>query len=221
MRLFSKYSLFQYGILLTLIYFIALIIVYYCSELKLISSWSDLGDMFAGVFSPVAFLWLVLGFLQQQKELQNNTAALNLQAEQLQKSVEIAERQSSQTAMGIQAAYDAIEKPLKPTLVVNLNMLNYKAEFETCSLQLRLNVVAQHAFKVKIHTIPIITGIDNYSSKILRPGEYDINSTDIIIPRRVYGPTKVIISYESSTTKQYSEEFVFQKHEGGCYTLIE
>lgn len=47
-----------------------------------------LGDFLAGVFSPLAFLWLVLGFLQQGEELRQNGEALRLQAEELRKSVE-------------------------------------------------------------------------------------------------------------------------------------
>lgn len=49
---------------------------------------NNLGDFLAGVFGPIAILWLVLGFFQQGKELKQNTAALELQAEELKKSVE-------------------------------------------------------------------------------------------------------------------------------------
>lgn len=37
----------------------------------------------AGAFSPLAFAWLVLGFIQQGVELRQNSAALILQAEEL------------------------------------------------------------------------------------------------------------------------------------------
>jgi hypothetical protein len=45
------------------------------------------GDFFAGVFSPLAFTWLVIGYFQQGEDLKLNTAALRLQAEELKKSV--------------------------------------------------------------------------------------------------------------------------------------
>lgn len=45
------------------------------------------GDFFAGVFSPLAFMWLVLGYLQQGEELRLSTAALHLQAKELNASV--------------------------------------------------------------------------------------------------------------------------------------
>lgn len=49
---------------------------------------NELGDFLAGVFGPVAILWLILGFFQQGVELRQNTRALNLQAQELSNSVE-------------------------------------------------------------------------------------------------------------------------------------
>lgn len=49
---------------------------------------NNVGDFLAGVFGPVAILWLVLGFLQQGIELRQNAKALELQAEELKNSVE-------------------------------------------------------------------------------------------------------------------------------------
>ena len=49
---------------------------------------NEWGDFFAGVFAPLAFLWLVLGYLQQGDELRLSTDALRLQAEELRNSVE-------------------------------------------------------------------------------------------------------------------------------------
>ncbi|MBK3459244.1 hypothetical protein [Pseudomonas haemolytica] len=49
---------------------------------------NNVGDFLAGVFGPLAVLWLVLGFFQQGIELRQGTQALNLQAIELQASVE-------------------------------------------------------------------------------------------------------------------------------------
>jgi hypothetical protein len=46
------------------------------------------GDFFAGFFAPLAFLWLVIGYLQQGEELKHSTEALRLQAAELRNSVE-------------------------------------------------------------------------------------------------------------------------------------
>ncbi|CUH81125.1 hypothetical protein TRM7557_03252 [Tritonibacter multivorans] len=49
-------------------------------------SLNELGDYLAGAFAPLAFYWLVLGFFQQGKELQNSVDALNQKAIQLKQS---------------------------------------------------------------------------------------------------------------------------------------
>lgn len=46
------------------------------------------GNFLGGAFAPLAFLWLVLGFLQQGEELRHSADALWLQGEELQHSVE-------------------------------------------------------------------------------------------------------------------------------------
>ncbi len=58
----------------------------------------QLGSFLEGAFAPLAFLWLVIGYFLQQKELQQNTAALHSQAKEIQRSVEQAEIQSEKMA---------------------------------------------------------------------------------------------------------------------------
>ena len=53
-----------------------------------------LGSFLEGAFSPLAFLWLVIGFFLQQRELRSNNAAIQLQYEQMRRQVEQAEVQS-------------------------------------------------------------------------------------------------------------------------------
>lgn len=77
------------GVLASLAWFVAagLLIWFKQSELSAMSpnAW---GDFFAGCFAPLAFLWLVLGYLQQGEELRLSTEALRLQADELKNSVE-------------------------------------------------------------------------------------------------------------------------------------
>lgn len=49
---------------------------------------NEIGDLSAGVFGPVAFLWLVLGYVQQGRELKLSSEALQLQAKELKHSVD-------------------------------------------------------------------------------------------------------------------------------------
>lgn len=70
--------------------YLIIMIVWAVSEFRelLAMKPNEFGDLLAGVFSPLAFLWLVLGFLQQGQELQASVNALELQGEELRNSVE-------------------------------------------------------------------------------------------------------------------------------------
>ena len=89
----KKSKLHYWGIAITILYLLGIHAVIYClspsslsnlSEMKL----NDWGDYLAGIFGPIAFFWLILGFIQQGTELEQNTKALQLQAEELKNSVE-------------------------------------------------------------------------------------------------------------------------------------
>lgn len=55
---------------------------------------ADLGSFLEGAFAPLAFLWLVIGLFQQQRELSANNAAIRQQSEALRKTAEHAEAQA-------------------------------------------------------------------------------------------------------------------------------
>ncbi|MBO9492474.1 hypothetical protein J7384_19160 [Endozoicomonas sp. G2_1] len=77
------------GLILTLIYVVGILLILDGRLNQLFTMpLNEVGDFFAGIFGPVAFLWLILGFLQQGKELQQSTKALELQATELNNSVE-------------------------------------------------------------------------------------------------------------------------------------
>lgn len=75
---------------------------------------NELGDFLAGVFGPVAFLWLVLGFLQQGRELKLSSDALRLQADELRASVE----QQTMMVESQKITLENHERSLDPLLVV-------------------------------------------------------------------------------------------------------
>lgn len=76
------------GIVLSISY-IALMVIYAWHE------WDDFlrmkpnefGDFLAGAFGPLALAWVVVGYFQQGIELRQNTRALEMQAEELHRSV--------------------------------------------------------------------------------------------------------------------------------------
>lgn len=83
-----KDARFFWGMLLTVTWLGAAALLLYWKRAELAAmSPNAWGDFFAGCFSPIALLWLVLGYLQQGEELKLNTRALHVQADELKQSV--------------------------------------------------------------------------------------------------------------------------------------
>lgn len=86
-----------FGIVVTVVWLVMLA-VYISAQV----GWTDigntpleiLGSFLEGAFAPLAFLWFVLAFFSQQKELAQNTAAIKMQYVEIQRSAEQAEIQS-------------------------------------------------------------------------------------------------------------------------------
>ena len=55
---------------------------------------SNMGNFLEGAFAPLAFLWLVIGYFLQKKELVQNTNAIKMQYVEIQKSAAQAEIQT-------------------------------------------------------------------------------------------------------------------------------
>lgn len=77
------------GLVLTALYLVGLVVYLAAqgqnpADLRL----NELGDFLGGVSSPLAFLWLVLGFFQQSREIRLSSQALHLQAAEMKRSVE-------------------------------------------------------------------------------------------------------------------------------------
>lgn len=66
---------------------------------------NELGDFLAGVFGPLALFWLILGFLQQGKELQQNSHSLETQTKELNRLIrkQLIEISQTQRAVELQA----------------------------------------------------------------------------------------------------------------------
>lgn len=57
-----------------------------------------MGSFLEGAFAPLAFLWLVIGYFLQKKELRQNTEAMKMQFVEIQRSAEQATVQAEATA---------------------------------------------------------------------------------------------------------------------------
>lgn len=60
----------------------------------------EMGSFLEGAFAPLAFLWLVIGYFLQQKELQQNTEALRAQSLQIERTAHQAAIQTERMVAG-------------------------------------------------------------------------------------------------------------------------
>ena len=90
------------GLWLTALYVVGLVIYLAVqgqnpADLRL----NELGDFLGGVSSPLAFLWLGLGFFQQSREIRLSNKALHLQAREMRRSVDEHRRLASSGEGGL------------------------------------------------------------------------------------------------------------------------
>lgn len=128
-------------------------IIIFCLLIKkpLPSSLNEMGDFIAGMSSPLAFLWVVVGYYQSQQalvmqaeELSQNTKALAAQVEEMKKTTEIQEEQllemkQQYAELGIQERikrqpfFDIKFNRLIEEISNNQNLINIKFDIECMS----------------------------------------------------------------------------------------
>jgi hypothetical protein len=117
----NKKSLFI-GIGVTIIWFLGITIFCIWANFGFANKdLNTLGDFLAGIFAPIAFFWLILGYVQQGKQLDQNTKALEQQERALQLQIdEMRESVKQQTELAdIQRQQlSSIVKQKKPILNV-------------------------------------------------------------------------------------------------------
>lgn len=75
-----------------------------------------LGDFLAGSVAPVAVFWLIIGFFQQQKELHQNTEALNRQGDYLKKQIKHFKEEARPEMIFLNCLVSGIHDPASITL---------------------------------------------------------------------------------------------------------
>ncbi len=137
---------------------VAVICVSRYPELQALSL-NNLGDFLAGVFGPLAILWLVLGYFQQGIELRQNTEALRLQAEELRNSVEQQKQLVEVSRLQVEAEREVIrfersrlEAAARPNFVFHGVGASSNGQFATYSSTVKN--MGNHATSVTVHTDP-------------------------------------------------------------------
>ncbi|MCJ8160399.1 hypothetical protein [Acinetobacter zhairhuonensis] len=83
----NKKSL-NWAIAVTVIWLGVIGLIWILGSLKSAESLNELGDFLAGIFAPIAFFWLILGYIQQGKQLDQNTRALEQQEKALKLQID-------------------------------------------------------------------------------------------------------------------------------------
>jgi hypothetical protein len=132
------------GMALSLTYFFLLLFIFNgrLTEILLLKP-NEIGDLLAGMFGPLAILWLILGFFQQGMELRQNTRALELQAEELRRSVdhqkemvEVSREQLRVDMESLKQEQEAMRAAAKPRFV----LMEARGSFLTRGVALHTNI---------------------------------------------------------------------------------
>ncbi|UYK97793.1 hypothetical protein [Pantoea stewartii] len=209
------------GVGVTAIYFIGLGIAIHKYGLTQFSSYNELGDFLAGAFSPVAFLWLVLGFFQQQKELQQNTEALNLQAEELRNSVEqykemVAVAQKQLDSDLTIAQQDSARRESETRPYVCLHSLSYSSRLS--NIFTFKTLVQAGKREAKNLEIEFVGGFGKYQT-FKRESVTEDFILGVTTMDEVDLPDEVLvnISYESIIGVKYKHQYRYFELENGSY----
>ncbi|MDU2409673.1 MAG: hypothetical protein E7D55_16105 [Acinetobacter junii] len=171
---------------------------------------NEKGDLLAGIFSPLAFLWLVYGYLQQGQELKQNTLALNLQAQELQNSVE----QQKVLAKAALEQLSILKIEFNNNIVKSRPLLQIKdcghQQFAIISSEGIANNIS-----LSIDTTTVSLEINHIQCVLPQQKELDINniftftSLKNIIGNKTYH-FKLTLVYDTAIEKELSCSFVFK-----------
>lgn len=150
------------GVIITVIWLVAMV-TFAVYDLTLTKAMKphEWGDFFAGFFAPLAFLWLVLGYLQQGQELQLSTQALQLQAEELKNSVEQQRELVEVTRLQVDAEREALhserlarKEAAKPSFIIK-SVGGSNGSFG-CHYQLSISNAGNNASEVRV----VVEGVE-------------------------------------------------------------
>jgi len=111
-----------FGVIATLIWFLGIYVFSQSNSYNLPATLNELGDFLAGIFAPIAFFWLILGYIQQGKQLDQNTKALEQQEKALQLQIDEMKEGVKQQAelVNIQKTqYEEQQNLLEPRFIIS------------------------------------------------------------------------------------------------------
>lgn len=100
---------------------------------------NEFGDFIAGAFAPLAFFWLVRGFYQQGKGLEQNSRSLELQSQELEKTTKALELQVQEMKLAL-IQQTSLAETTKQDLELSKKSFEYQAENQHISVQPFLHI---------------------------------------------------------------------------------
>lgn len=189
---------------------------------------NELGDFLAGVFGPVAFLWLVLGFLQQGRELKLSTDALQLQAQELKNSVEqqsimaqAAMQQIESQRLALRMQQEEVERSVSPFFRVQGGSRSGGGAGSEIKTSIQVFNDGPSVRDASISFIPPIGDVEQLSLGMLR-----IGSASGIVSFRFDCPSEdaqgvCLIEYLRADGKRIVEEFTYLIPSNNPFVIVE
>ncbi len=175
----------------------------------------EFATFLSGVFAPLAFLWLVLGFRQQGDELQNSARALWLQGEELRNSVEQQRQLVEVTREQLSAEYAArvreeeeADRVAQPQLLLTGVGGSYSGPKRTLTPQLSNAGPTCTDMQVIIDGV-IMTSANLFPEGASMPLRFEYNS-----PEEVQ-PLSVMVKYTDRRGNRRSQSFEVPVDETG------
>lgn len=187
---------------------------------------NEIGDALAGGFAPLGFFWLVAGFYQQGKGLEQNSIALNLQAKELQAStdalkLQVEEMKASVEQQKIMAEFQRLENEekhnsLQPFLEVSTGITaisegRYYFSFNIQNITANdaRNIIIETDVKNCVNQAPknysvLLKGADTSFNEIFSTNEVLMYCQNSTFERVIH------LKYESILGRVYEQEYLLE-----------
>ena len=168
---------------------------------------NEVGDFSAGVFGPVAFFWLVLGYVQQGRELKLSSQALSTQAEELRASV----AQQIELVKATNRTLENYENSLDPLLQLRfIEVFEAFNEGEAVERH-RFSIVNSGAYceKVEVRVGGEVESLVAIFSSLVVNAEVELNIDDVLIENELLS---IRFSYFKANGKSGVQEFEVRKN---------
>jgi len=183
------------------------------------------GDFFAGTFAPLAFLWLVLGYLQQGEELRLSTEALRLQAEELKNSVEQQRLLVEAARQQIEAERDALayerrqrEEQARPSLSFGGMGGSFRGDGH-CKYSFMLSNTGNAATALLVDAVlPFVAPRRLLDMPLFERGRQHGLTLETEAP--LAPGTQVVLLYRDTLGKQYADTYLVERETDDPKSLL-